>query len=145
MTDLERVALGVALVETVLNPVYSPAVIHAARTIREHGEALQDAQWRAVCAAANNDTSHTSVAASTGQSTHGAIEQMATPEISGPPIDAGKLGRPGRSFSSSLRSAWARFSAAEKRLSQSWWGDGLAGLSFAILCICLMFAPLIWS
>ena len=41
-----------------------------------------------------------------------------------------------------VRAAWEKFRAAERRFSQSLWGDALAGICFCILFLGALFAPL---
>jgi hypothetical protein len=143
MTDFERIALGAALIDTVLNTERHQTVLLAARHVREHGEALQAASWDG---ARFIDISHTPSntipgGPHTGQTTHGAVEQTVPPEI-----PAGvTAGRPGRSLSSSLGATWARFRAVEARVSDSWLGDGIGVACVWIIGLALLFAPLIWG
>ncbi|WP_425072548.1 hypothetical protein [Sagittula sp. S175] len=140
LTDRERIALGAALIQTVLRTDRAPEVLLAARHITEHGEALLDADFATVGRLDARLITNTSGGSETGTTTHGTIEQLVLSEIPGGVTP----GRPGRSPSSSLGAAWARIRAVNDAIEDGWWGDGLAGLCFAILTIGLMFLPLVW-
>ncbi|AUC54274.1 hypothetical protein CDO87_14290 [Sagittula sp. P11] len=142
LTDLERIALGAALIQTVLRADKGEAVLAAARHIHEHGEALQDADFSGVGRLDARLITNTSGGAGTG-TTHGTIERMVLSEIPAPRSDGATRGGPGRSPSSSLRAAWARIRAANDAIEDGWWGHVLAGLCFAIVAIGLMFLPLV--
>ena len=142
LTDRERIALGAALVQTVLHPARAPEVLLAAHHITEHGEALLDADFSGAGRLDARLITNTSGGAGTG-TTHGTIERMVLSEIPAPRSDGAMRGGPGRSPSSSLRAAWARIRAANDAIEDGWWGHVLAGLCFAIVAIGLMFLPLV--
>ncbi|MBP0483973.1 hypothetical protein [Sagittula salina] len=135
LTDIERVALGAALIQTVLRTDRAAHVLMAARHVREHGEALQNSDISGVaCLDTPLLQLETSDGSDTGQPTRGAIEQNGPSDIPGEVTP----GDPGRSFSSSLGAAWARFIAAEARFSDSWGGDFVSAVCAALIAIFLL-------
>ena len=134
MTDKERIALGVTLIETVLAPDSHRDVQRASRLIREHGDALQafhlTNRARAYglpdllpatpeCAAPANATTHEQTGA------------FGLPGTAGPGPQA---------RASFWRRAWERFRAAERRFEDSWAGDILGASCLIIIFVSLVFA-----
>jgi len=68
--------------------------------------------------------------------THGQSGVFATAE-------AEVSARPGRAaYAHTLRAAWSKFRAAERRFADSIWGDLLGGVCVVIILIGLLFLPL---
>lgn len=143
LTDLERIALGATLIQTVLRADRHQAVLLAARHIHEHGEALMDASLGAAPLGETTlldiDTLTYSDGPHIGRSTHGAFEQLAPSERPGTAVP----GSPGRSALSSLRAAWAYLCALDAQISNSILGDGIAGFCVGLLFLAALFAPLL--
>ena len=132
MTDKERIALGVTLIETVLAPDSHRDVQRASRLISEHGDALQafhlTSRARAYgfpdllpatpeCAALANATTHEQTGA------------FGLPGTAGPGPQA---------RASFWRRAWDRFRAAERRFEDSWAGDTLGACCLVVFLVGLL-------
>lgn len=147
LTERERIAFAVAMIGTILRPSRAGDVLLAARHIREHGEALLDADLAGLGSdrAVINPFIHSSGGAETGNP-HGTIEHWSPSEIPGPRLDGVTPGDPGRSLSSpSLGAAWAHIRAGVDAIEDSPLGDGIAGVCMFAIGIAALFAPLIWG
>ncbi|MBY6117455.1 hypothetical protein KUW09_24920 [Mameliella alba] len=128
LTDRERIALGATLIETVIDPRYHPELAYTVTHLRDHAEALRDAFF-------DLDTPD---GPGTGKAT--THEQMGLSGSCGVP--ALQPLTPRAATSSRWRAAWDRILCAERWISDSWIGDGIAGVCIAILLIGALFVPL---
>lgn len=127
LPDDQRIALGVTLIRMASLPSSGGAVLRAERLVGDHGRALiadairlDEGRFEAPFTDMTIDT------------THG-------PVLDRHPGARGSAGDPGpRAFSSPARAAWARFVAAERRFSDSIWGDIVAGIGVAVLSVALV-------
>lgn len=129
LTDRERIALGATLIQTVLSPRHFPEVAYAAAQLHEHAEALRDAHLDLGFPDGphmGQDTTHEQ----TGSS---GFCGDTLPQASGPRAPSSSRGR----------AAWDRLTAAERRISDSWIGDGIAGIGLIVILLGALFAPLI--
>ncbi|WP_425099174.1 hypothetical protein [Tropicibacter sp. S64] len=130
MTDLERIALGATLIQTVLTPANHCAVRLAAARINEHADALMDALIEMNTGAGPHPGKAT---------THEQSGPLRIPEAppSGPSTPCAMETSPW------WRTAWASFRIVEARLSNSLAGDLLGGLCIWVISMALfVFAPL---
>ncbi|MBY6118510.1 hypothetical protein KUV64_05155 [Mameliella alba] len=128
LTDRERIALGATLIETVIDPRYHPEMAYTVTHLRDHAEALRDAFF-------DLDTPD---GPGTGKAT--THEQMGLSGSCG--AQAPQSPAPRAASSSRWRAAWDRIVRAERWISDSWIGEGIAGVCIAILLIGALFAPL---
>lgn len=122
LTEEQRVALGVTLIQFAREPESFMAVRHAERLVSAHATALLTDALRAEEAGFQDMTIDTA---------HG-------PNFDRHPGAGGSAGEPRPRFSSSLRAAWARFRAVERRFSDGICGDVLAGVCVVIISIGLI-------
>ncbi|MBV6635127.1 MAG: hypothetical protein KI788_04375 [Mameliella sp.] len=128
LTDRERIALGATLIETVIDPRYHPELAYTVTHLRDHAEALRDAFFDL----------ETPDGPGTGKAT--THEQMGLSGSCGAQVPQSPA--PRAANSSRWRAAWDRIVRAERWISDSWIGDGIAGVCIAILLIGALFAPL---
>ncbi|MGR3823041.1 MAG: hypothetical protein ACU0A5_10745 [Salipiger marinus] len=128
LPDEQRVALGVMLILDARCPESFAVVRQAERLVAGHARLLlSDAMAAEECPHLNMAIAAT---------THGL-------PCDRHPGGTGAAGEPRPSARSSLRAAWARFRVAERRFSDSFWGDVLA---CACLCGIIVAAPfIIWG
>ena len=108
----QRAAVAVELIRSISEPESFLVVRDAARIVQGHGNALLSDAMRVV----EGQSEHTTVASLTDQSA----------TVS--PVARGTAGTPRSRRLSPLSAAWARFRVAERRFSDSIWGDALAGV-----------------
>lgn len=132
LTDLERIALGVTLAQTVLTPGNHGAVRLAAARLSDHADALLDAEI------ALSDSLSDGPDTGPKPTTHEQPGSSERPADAGRPAPSVKPASSGR-----WRAAWDRFARAERRFSDSLAGDLVGVVSLAILVITAMFLPLI--
>ncbi|MGK7664226.1 MULTISPECIES: hypothetical protein [unclassified Marinovum] len=128
LQDEQRIALGVTLIQMAKNSESFGAVFQAERMIGDHGRAL-------LLDAMREDEDHfedhfldTAI-----DTTHELYIDRHHP---GAEDTAGDT-RP-RVLFASLRAAWTRLKAAERRASDSIWGDILGGISVVIIAVVLV-------
>lgn len=120
LTDLERIALGVTLAQTVLTPGNHGAVRMAAARLAEHADALLYADLD--FANHLSDGPHTR-------------PEPITHEQPGSSECPGGTGRPTPSCQSpslGWQAAWGRFRSAEQAFSDSWYGDLVGAVCLAV-------------
>lgn len=133
LTDMERIALGATLIQTVLNPAYHAPVSHAAARVRDHGAALADAagdvppdRWgsRQIAEALRGAQPIEHPDRSDPTATH----EQTGPIRNAAPDGAGAAPRPADAASSSRRwrRAWDQFAASARRIEACWIGDVIA-------------------
>jgi hypothetical protein len=132
MTDLERIALGASVVQTVIDPGYHQAVRLASVRLREHADALMQAEC---------DLFHRQHPDGSAQGKATTHEQTSPSEI---PVLLMHGAPTPRAWQVSpwWRAAWDRFRTAEAAFSGSIWGDALAGICAFVIFLGALFAPL---
>lgn len=130
LSDLERIALGVTLAETVLDPDYAPYLAYAAGSLRDHAAALSDLKSQQPDGPCTGQTitheqmGHSGSFVPSRAKAPGPRAWQTTPQVARGP---------------------GTIRVALTRLNDSLVGDLIGGLSLAVIAAALFFLPLFFG